>query len=1060
MRGIVARGVLALAVFYTTACEKAKLQEHVVEDQGPGILSDRWVGRTKAVVVVKLKKPPLLTGAEKRAGQWVVNPEAKAELKAEQDEVIEALLDLSSDIQILYRYQFVVNGFAAVVPVALLSQISQMNGVVTATPDSSYQRPNLPAAPLKAAGANLVNNPIKFIGADKVHQMTIQQGGGDVPLTGRGIRVGVVDTGVDFTHSMLGGIGTEAAYKSVDVAQPTAMFPNGKVVGGIDLVGSAFNSASLNEDRLIPHPDTNPIDQGGHGTHVAGTVAGIGDGVNSYSGVAPEASIYAIQVFGKNGSTSLSVLLAAFEYSADPNQDGDPSDRLDVVNLSLGSPYGWSRRYEGEAIESLTRIGSVIVNSAGNSGDNWFIVGGMSVNDAALSVAASIDDSYHNVHFPAVAFSGPDLNRIIVERIEGTIGKSIDEGSAVQGKLVDVGLATEDLSEALAAAVKGNVALIERGQVTFLAKAERAQKAGAIGVVIVNNVAGDPVAPGGDGKVDIPVVAIRKESGDLIRNQMKTADVMIEFVSPETIDRPDRIDNIASFSSRGPRSYDAHLKPDIAAPGEAVISADVGKGTAAVKMSGTSMAAPVMSGAMALLRQAHPDLSVQELKNLVVGTAKVLNLPMSRQGGGRVQIDRAVASTVVANRPSISLGHVQLSGQKQIDEEFTFKNLRVVKGESQQVTWAFESKHPALRGQLSAPRKLENGDQTIGLSLKLISGRMKADLEELEGYVQAIIKGEVVYRIPVFAVAKRLSQLKVSEVKVAADSALGAENATTKIGLENMGAHAGEAWLFNLIQLDGRKPNRASDSEALNACDLEAAGYRIVEKMDQGKLTPFLQVAAKIYSPVSSFNQCELTVLIGDPASGSVPRQELARIPVERLKGLETPQTKGQFASVLMDAGTMRKIRKQAEDAAKTEAEEKEPNYTPAVQAVYPSSMSFETTVQFVEAPLHLLVRDSAGALSVQIATLLEDESTTEQDDFLGVVATWIRISDRIQDQSFVGLPEILKLAPWSKQNLTVKKGYGNERLMALFPQNASTQSVIVSDRQMETVAPEFAGSF
>src|SRR5690606_4911955 len=139
-----------------------------------------------------------------------------------------------------------------------------------------------------------------------------------------------------------------------------------------------------------------PLDEGGHGSHVAGTIAGAGDGINSYDGVAPDASLYAIKVFGAEGSTGTSVVVAALEYAADPDADLDPSDRLDVVNLSLGSSFGSANNLYTEAMENLDRAGTVVVASAGNSGHMHYITGSPGTSDTVLSVAASIDNMEHN----------------------------------------------------------------------------------------------------------------------------------------------------------------------------------------------------------------------------------------------------------------------------------------------------------------------------------------------------------------------------------------------------------------------------------------------------------------------------------------------------------------------------------------------------------------------------------------------------------------------------------------------------------------------------------------
>ncbi|MES2854449.1 MAG: S8 family serine peptidase, partial [Bdellovibrionota bacterium] len=299
-----------------------------------------------------------------------------------------------------------------------------------------------------------------------------------------------------------------------------------------------------------PIPDVNPLDEGGHGSHVAGTVAGKGDGENTYDGVAPDALLHAIKVFGADGSTGDAVVVAALEYAADPNSDMDLTDKLDVVNLSLGSPHGNPHILYNEASQNLSRAGVVVVASGGNSGDSDYIVGAPGVADDAISVAASVDDMDHNWKFRAVRFTTPSEPSLITEAIEGTIGKPIEEAGEVTGPLVHLGLADQELTEEQKAAVAGKIAFIDRGVVTFAAKVERAFKAGAIGVVVANNQPGEPIAMGGDGKFGIPAIMVNKDLGDKLKAEMTKGTVSIAFFTDDRIEKPELIDTITGRASR------------------------------------------------------------------------------------------------------------------------------------------------------------------------------------------------------------------------------------------------------------------------------------------------------------------------------------------------------------------------------------------------------------------------------------------------------------------------------------------------------------------------------
>ncbi|MEV7024448.1 S8 family serine peptidase, partial [Kitasatospora sp. NPDC093558] len=229
--------------------------------------------------------------------------------------------------------------------------------------------------------------------------------------TGKGVRIGVIDSGIDYTHADFGGPGTEAAYRSVERGKPApaGLFPTAKVIGGKDLVGDDYDpDPSSPHHQPVPHPSDNPIDcdRNGHGTHVAGTAAGFGVTADGHTytgpyragldpagfkvgpGAAPGAQLYAIRVFGCEGSTDR--LAQALDLAADPNGDGDLGDRLDIVNLSLGSRFGSPDDADAVAVDHLAALGTVVVAAAGNEGDVYGIGGSPGTAARAIAVAASV----------------------------------------------------------------------------------------------------------------------------------------------------------------------------------------------------------------------------------------------------------------------------------------------------------------------------------------------------------------------------------------------------------------------------------------------------------------------------------------------------------------------------------------------------------------------------------------------------------------------------------------------------------------------------------------------
>ena len=249
--------------------------------------------------------------------------------------------------------------------------------------------------------------------------------------TGTGVRIGVIDTGVDYTHADFGGPGTSAAYTAA-VAQDTAdpVYPDPtKVSGGYDFAGDNYNATP--GSYVPPTPDDNPLDCNGHGSHVAGTLAGYGEATDgstysgSYSaslstdtmriepGVAPGATIVPLKVFGcaKNATTDL--VSEALDWAADPNGDGDPSDHLDIVNMSLGSNYTSPQDPDAVAASNAADLGIIVVAAAGNGGDVYDGGGSPGNSPAAIDVAAA-DSSDTIAAFSARGIRGagnlkPDL---------------------------------------------------------------------------------------------------------------------------------------------------------------------------------------------------------------------------------------------------------------------------------------------------------------------------------------------------------------------------------------------------------------------------------------------------------------------------------------------------------------------------------------------------------------------------------------------------------------------------------------------------------------------------
>ena len=529
---------------------------------------------------------------------------------------------------------------------------------------------------------------------------------GAVPgIDGEGIVIGIVDSGIDYEHGDLGGSGDPAAFAANDPSVvEEGSFPTEKVIGGWDFVGADYDAQNTDVD---PAPDEDPLDcfqpqsqnvSGGHGTHVAGIAAGNGVlldgspydgpydqtldpfGFRVFPGVAPRASLFALKIFGCNGSTDM--LASALELAADPNQDGDFTDRLDVVNASLGSSFGLSSGAEAEAVANLTSVGTLMVVASGNAGGVFYIAGSPGIYPQVLSVAASSDADYRTVTVDSPASVAGDYIAT-----EGGFTKPLGTVGTITAPMVSAEPQKACAPLSNGAAISGKIVLIERGDCLFVTKFQHAVDAGAIAVIVVDNeYSALPFAMGGgDGDAfGIPGVLIRRADGETIAPAL--AEGVVVTLDPAKPFTGLGAELITGFSSRGPSSHDNRMKPEVAAPGFSIDSAQVASGFKARQSQGTSMACPMVAGAAALVRQARPELGPGAVKAALINTSTSLtNLdgdpyPASLGGAGRIDAAAAVATTVVAHSDedeggvTISLGAIAAAEPWTGERDITLTN--------------------------------------------------------------------------------------------------------------------------------------------------------------------------------------------------------------------------------------------------------------------------------------------------------------------------------------------------------------------------------------------------
>ncbi|HEX7137586.1 MAG TPA: S8 family serine peptidase, partial [Vicinamibacterales bacterium] len=337
-------------------------------------------------------------------------------------------------------------------------------------------------------------NVIDLITAIKMTGVDIAQN--ELGLTGRGVRVAIIDTGIDYNHPDLGG----------------CFGPGCRVEKGFDLVGDAFNA---DDDVPIIAPDPDPDDCAGHGTHVAGIVGARG----GITGVAPEVKFHAYRVFGCEGTTTSDIMLEAMEMVL--------HDRADVLNMSIGAALQWPQYPTAQASNRLVKRGIVVVASIGNDANlGLYAASAPGVGKDVIGVA-SFDNTFANL----VAFTvSPDNKAIGYNNSDSPPPPT--SGSSPLARTGTATAASDACNPLGAGSLTGKVALIRRGTCSFHQKSINAQNAGAVGVILYNNAAGflNPTVAGTPA-VTIPVVAITAANGVLIDGRVAGGPVTMTWTN-------------------------------------------------------------------------------------------------------------------------------------------------------------------------------------------------------------------------------------------------------------------------------------------------------------------------------------------------------------------------------------------------------------------------------------------------------------------------------------------------------------------------------------------------
>lgn len=640
--------------------------------------------------------------------------------------------------------------------------------------------------------------------------------------TGAGVRVGVIDTGLDYTHAHFGGVGTPVAYDAAHATATDADWWNdlptlaqAKVIGGYDLVGDNYNGA----DQFVPSPDPNPIDCGEHGTHVAGTAAGYGVNADGSTftgdypavsaddlmdmrvgpGMAPEASLYALKVFGCDGSTL--VVIEAMDRALDPNQDGNFSDKLDIINMSLGSDYGFVDDPEADVVAELADHGVLSVISMGNNGDLTDTGGSPGSAVSSLAVASTVDSYQLRDGLTVNAPAG------VAGTVAGQMSVAYDwaNETPVTGAVAAIPGANADgcdgLSSADEALVTGKVAWLvwddsdETRRCGSVARSSNVKAAGAIGAIFTSDL--DVFNGGITGDADIPVLQLPRSVVTELEPAVTagTLDVTFDGALQATVHDVDAgiTDTISSFTSRGPHGSIGVVKPDVAAPGDTIASAGMGSGTGPLAMSGTSMAAPLTTGVAALVKAQHPSWTPLMVKAAVMNTAghdlwtgpnrTGRRYAPARVGAGRVDALRATRTKVLAyvSRPadavSASFGVVPVKVTQRVLTRTRTLTVRNTGSRAVTTRLKYQSINPAAGVTYSVtPSRLRVGARSTGTARVTMTvrptrlrhtidatmatkqlGAFRHFVSDSSGRVLVTPTGQEALRVPVYGAAKPVS---------------------------------------------------------------------------------------------------------------------------------------------------------------------------------------------------------------------------------------------------------------------------------------------------------------
>jgi subtilisin family serine protease len=523
------------------------------------------------------------------------------------------------NFNIKYTYQNAFNGVTMSLPANQINKLMEMDTVKAVFSERKVKIDPPPS--IKEEEQTKVDS-IPFLKIDKLHQ----EG-----FTGKNIKVGVIDTGIDYNHPDL-----KDAYK-----------------GGFDFVDNDSDPMETTYDQWKASKKSEFVNGSAyytsHGTHVSGTIAGRAKNDSDYKviGVAPESDLYVYRVLGPYGSGSNAAVIAGIDKSV--------AEGMNVINLSLGASLNNPLEATSLAIDNAVLSGVTAVVAAGNSGESgMYTLGSPGAAALALTVGASSASTRVSTFASKFVANGKETE----STLQLMTKTWTDDFSNLSGQTFDiVNVGEGGANDYKDKYVQNKIVLVARGTYALIDKMKYAKQNGAAGVIIYNNIATEGQIPFylGESNDNIPVFSMTNKDG-LAVNELFTNGTTpsVTFGTLGESEIPG--DELASFSSRGPSGTLYDIKPEVTAPGVSVLSTapsyindkvNFSYSKAYQRMSGTSMATPHVAGIAALLLQAHPEYTPADVKTVLMNTADPLKGQYSvfESGAGRVDPYEAIKTT-------------------------------------------------------------------------------------------------------------------------------------------------------------------------------------------------------------------------------------------------------------------------------------------------------------------------------------------------------------------------------------------------------------------------------